>query len=110
MFIAQEFIQACLTPSDINEHLPRLYDLAKTCKSVTELGVRDGVSTRAFLFAGVRLRSYDLYIDQTVKELFDKVKQDGKDVDYLIGNSLEISLESTDLLFIDSYKKPSRSV
>mgnify|MGYP000915273140 CR=1 FL=1 len=103
MIIQSEFIQACLTPSDINEHLPTLYDLAKKCTSVTELGVRDGVSTRAFLFSGVKFRSYDLYLDPTVKSLFDTVRQKlGTDVEYLIGNSLEISIDLTDLLFIDT--------
>jgi len=102
MTLGQEFIQACLTPSDINEHLPKLYDLAKTCNSVTEFGVRDGVSTRAFLFAGVKLRSYDLYLDPKVSALFAEVAKDGIDVSYLQGNTLEIDIEPTDLLFIDS--------
>lgn len=36
-------------PSDINEHLPVLRDLAKDCKSAVEIGLRDLVSTWAVL-------------------------------------------------------------
>lgn len=97
-----EFIRACLIPSDINEHLPTLYDLSRNVSSVTEFGVRDGISTRAFLFAGIKLRSYDLNLNPTVIELFKLSRQEGKDVDYIKGNSLEITIENTDLLFIDT--------
>lgn len=100
--LAREFIQACLVTSDINEHLPTLYDLAKTCKSVTELGVRTGLSTRAFLFSGVKLRSYDLELDPYVVDLFKIAQQEGQDVLYQIGDSRTITLEPTDLLFIDT--------
>lgn len=102
MKLTDEYIRACLIPSDINEHLPTLYDLARTCNSVTELGVRDGISTRAFLFAGVKLRSYDLYLNPSVQELFKEAQIMSKDVAYLIGNSLKISLEPSDILFIDT--------
>lgn len=36
--------------SDIMEHLPRLYEYAKTCDSVLETGVRGCVSSWAFLY------------------------------------------------------------
>jgi GT2 family glycosyltransferase/tetratricopeptide (TPR) repeat protein len=42
---------ACREPSDVNEHLPTLYALAKECEHVTELGTRGGVSTTALLYA-----------------------------------------------------------
>jgi len=43
--------EACSTPSDINEHLPTLFDLTATAGTVVELGTRGGVSTLAFLHA-----------------------------------------------------------
>ena len=96
------FTTACATPSDINEHLPYLYDLAKQCDSVIELGVRDGKSTTAFLLAGSKLRSYDLEIDLNVADLFDEASSLGQDVQYIQGNTWEISIEPCDLLFIDT--------
>ena len=39
------------TPSDINEHVLTLYELALQCSAVLELGMRYGVSTRALLCA-----------------------------------------------------------
>jgi cephalosporin hydroxylase len=43
------FEKARKTPSDINEHIETLRDLARECGSVLELGTRTGVSTIAFL-------------------------------------------------------------
>ena len=40
---------SCRERSDINEHLPTLYEYACKCKHITEMGVRTGVSTTAFL-------------------------------------------------------------
>lgn len=98
-----EYISACKTPSDINEHLPILNILAKGCNHVTELGVRDGKSTRAFLHSGVILRSYDLYLDNNVEELFKIAKLNKYDVEYIKGDSTKIDIEETDLLFIDTW-------
>jgi hypothetical protein len=37
--------------SDINEHLETLRTYAYQCKHITEMGMRDGISTTAFLYA-----------------------------------------------------------
>lgn len=94
---------ARLTKSDINEHIPRLLELASTCEHVTEMGVRTGASTRAFLKAEVVLRSYDLELEQKVIDLFDNCVKAGRDVRYLKANVLAIDIEETDLLFIDTW-------
>lgn len=88
--------------SDIYLHLPKLRKLAETVSSITELGVRDGQSTRAFLVTNCKLRSYDLYLDNEVMTLFRLAREQNKDMTYQIGNSLTINLEPTDLLFIDT--------
>lgn len=50
----------CAKPSDINEHLPTLAHYARLCRTVTEFGVRGGVSTTALLYARPeRLHLYD---------------------------------------------------
>lgn len=97
-----DYLLARATPSDIYLHLEKLHELAMNCESVTEFGVRDGHSTRAFLAADCKLRSFDLYIEPTVDELFQRARAQGKDCQYLIGNTLNITIEETDLLFIDS--------
>jgi predicted O-methyltransferase YrrM len=101
--IEKEYEQLCQIPSDINEHLPVLYNLANTCQHVTEMGVRTGLSTKAFLRTNTTLRSYDFENNTDIESLFLKAKQVGKDVDYIIANVLDIEIEETDLLFIDTW-------
>jgi FkbM family methyltransferase len=47
-FINQKYDMECSRYSDINEHLPTLYNYAMDCESVIELGVRGCVSSWAF--------------------------------------------------------------
>ena len=102
----EEYVFACNEKTDINEHLTMLYSVAKGCEHITEMGVRSGMSTRAFLHADPKkLVCYDIYIDDTVNELFEKAKVNGKDFHYLLGDTTEIQIEQTDLLFIDTLHK-----
>ena len=78
--LLEEYANAVSTPSDINQHLETLRSLAEEVDHVTEMGVRTGMSTRAFLCADVTLRSYDLFIDDGVAELFRIAREAGKDV------------------------------
>lgn len=104
MNLQQEYEIACNTNSDINQHLPILYEAAKDCKHITEMGVRDGLSTRAFLYANPKTYiAYDLNIDPKVEEIFTYCKSQGKDYEYIQADVLEIEIEKTDLLFIDTY-------
>lgn len=102
--LAEEYEGARVGPSDINEHVPILCELAKNCREygVTELGVRYGESTRAFIHAGVKLRSYDVAMFETVEELFAQARRGGQDAKYIYGDSLKIEIEPTDMLFIDT--------
>lgn len=102
--LEREYNIFCHKNSDINEHLPTLFCLSKECVHVTEMGVRDGKSTRAFLNSNVILRSYDLYLDEGVNSLFQIAEKDyGKDVNYIMGDSTQVDIEETDLLFIDTW-------
>jgi hypothetical protein len=104
MNLKQEYENACNTSSDINEHLPKLYEMAKLCNHITEMGVRSGDSTRAFLYASPKKYvSYDLNINQTVNDLFEYCKSNGKDYEYIQADVLKIKIRKTDLLFIDTY-------
>ena len=90
-------------PSDINEHLELLKSLADSVEHVTEMGTRTGNSTRAFLASDVTLRAYDLSLDDYVVKLFELAHKKGKDVKYIESNVLEIDIDETDLLFIDTW-------
>ncbi len=50
--LAALYHEACLTPSDINEHLPTMVELCQEldARKVIELGTRGGVSTIAWLY------------------------------------------------------------
>jgi hypothetical protein len=97
-----EYQRAKNTPSDINQNLHILYDLAKECETVIEMGVRTGVSTRAFLNTGVSLISFDIVKNDEVEILFRLAKSKGKNAQYVIDDVLKIEIQETDLLFIDT--------
>jgi hypothetical protein len=102
-YLESEYEDFCNTPSNINEHLPVLNFYAKLCDTVTEFGVSDGCSTRAFLKENVQLRSYDIVYNKTVDDLFKIAQVQGKDMKYTIADVTKIEIEETDLLFIDSW-------
>jgi hypothetical protein len=67
------------------------------------MGVRTGVSTRALLCSNAgTIRSYDIKLNQDVSRLFDYARLAGKDAEYIQANVLDIDIEQTDLLFIDT--------
>lgn len=97
------------TPSDINEHLPILRDLAKECESVTEIGVRSMVSTWSLLY-GLSINHGQVYtaidIDSPSAEsllLAQKLStKNGISFNFIKENDMNIDIDNTDLLFIDS--------
>jgi hypothetical protein len=97
-----EYQRAKKTPSDINQNLPVLYELAKECETIVEMGVRTGVSTRAFLNTDASLISIDIQKNATVEKLFALADASGKSCQYCIGDTLKIEIAETDLLFIDT--------
>ena len=103
MSLESEYKLACITPSDIFEHIPTLRALADQVRHVTEMGTRLAVSTRAFLASKAAVvRAYDLGIHAGVPELFEQARQEGKDAQIISANVLEIEIKATDLLFIDT--------
>jgi hypothetical protein len=102
-FLQAEYEKEKNTKSDIDEHLYDLHKLASECLHVTEFGSRFGASTKAFLAAPVSLRAYDLSIHAPLMDLFKMARKVGKDVEYTRGNTLEILIEPTDMIFIDTW-------
>lgn len=93
----------CETPSDINEHLPALKAIADVCNHVTEFGVRDVVSTYAFLESKAKIiKAYDINFSHNMNDALRVSEKKGKDLTFIIANTLEVDIEETDLLFIDT--------
>jgi hypothetical protein len=90
-------------PSDINEHIDLLLELGEECSHITEMGVRTGVSTRAFMQTGATLRCYDLELNPRLVEIFKLLQDDGRDVEYIKADVLDLDIVETDLLFIDTW-------
>ena len=90
--------------TDISEHLPTLYMLAKMSKSVVEFGVRGGVSTMAIIAAGKPSIHYDI---SPAPFVFNYPHT------FIQQSSLEAEIPICDLLFIDTehtYKQLSREL
>jgi cephalosporin hydroxylase len=103
MSLKQQYETAVRTPSDINEHLPTLRDLAAECKHVTEFGVRWGASTCAFLNSGASLVSYDINRHPAALRLFELAFEESVPALFIKDNTLEMeSISETDMLFIDT--------
>lgn len=96
--------QAAWAPSDINEHLPTLFGLARECRHVTEMGTRTGRSTRAFLYAQPEvLICYDLERQPEVDLLEQAARSAGRPrFRFCQADVLDVEIEETDLLFIDT--------
>lgn len=95
----------CLRPSDINEHLPTLKRYAEECEHVTEMGVRDIVSTWALLVGHpTKLVCYDVYLptNNRLNKLAEAAKELNVEFEFHQQDVLTIEIEQTDLLFIDT--------
>lgn len=111
--IEKNYLRKCEVPSDINELLPTLRKYAEMSETVTEMGVRSIVSTWAFLAAKVKkLTSIDLahpsaFIQHdkegcNLEVVQNLAKENGIDFNFVQANTLEITIDSCDLLFIDT--------
>ena len=88
--------------SDICEHLDTLKDLAAECDHVTELGFRTGTSFCAFLMGQPKkLVTYDVVIPESSKKRLTELRGNTF-VEFHQANTLEVEIEETDLLFIDT--------
>jgi hypothetical protein len=111
------------TPSDINEHIPALLKYGNECKHITEMGVRWITSTWAFLgCVPEKLISYDMRNPSTwgqggagenaaviqrgyntIEEVYEMAKCIGVDYKFIQANVLDVEIEETDLLFLDTW-------
>lgn len=98
-------------PSDINEHIHILQHYASECNHITECGMRTCTSSWAFLYGLAQTKTeqpkkfigVDLDFHENILDLQRVSKELGIDFRFFIGNDLEINMEPTDLLFIDTW-------
>ena len=100
--INEQYEFQCKRNSDINEHLPTLKKYSEECDHITEMGVRDVVSTWAFLMGEPKkLISYDInQMDEKI--ILDAIKDTDIEFKFILSDTTKIEIEETDLLFIDT--------
>lgn len=88
---------------DIYEHLPTLKSYSEKYNHITEMGVRWGSSTIAFLAGNTsKLISYDIQITNEINHIINLSKTIDTDFIFNKQDTLSIDIETTDVLFIDT--------
>ncbi len=106
--LTSKYENACATPSDINEHLPTLHKYACECSHITECGVRSVVSSYAFAHALVgrpdtKLVQVDPAFHLNIVAFGTECRQEGLPVVFHNESDLTCPMETTDLLFVDTW-------
>lgn len=109
--IIKKYNDLCEKPSDINEHLPTLFNYALLCDSILECGVRRCVSSWAFVYGLLYnndLKDKYLLLNDITECNVDEIKLITKNtllqIDTKWVSNLEINFERNyDLIFIDTW-------
>lgn len=101
--LSSMYADACSIPSDNNEHCSTLHALVAECPFVTEFGVMFGRSTVSFLSAiPKKLTSYDIEKQDVVNQIERLAEDEGVCFEFILADSTAVTIEETDLLYIDS--------
>ncbi len=104
--IHDEYSKAREIPSDMNEHIDTLFDLATECNSVVEGGVRWVVSTWAFILGCAckdgEVHSYCWNLLPEIQRAIDICKDEEVSWHFYDGDWLNRDIPECDLLFIDT--------
>ena len=99
----EQYKRPGLHSDDIVEHLDTLTRYADECDHVTEMGFRVGTSFCALLAAEPKkLITYDIKIDDVYINNFKKLACDKTECVFHEKSTLDVEIEETDLLFIDT--------
>ena len=100
----------CKSHSDINEHLPTLYQYSQECESVIELGVRGVISSYALIYGLLNNKKQTKkillndIIPCNINELLSITNDLPIEVKYEWINDLDLNInENYDLTFIDTW-------
>ena len=109
-FVKNKYNYLSNTSSDINEHLPTLYNYATKCESIIELGVRGCISSWAFTYGLLNNNksTKELFLNDLEKCNIDELLYITKDLDININyewiNDLKLQTrQNYDLTFIDTW-------
>lgn len=109
-FVKNKYTHLSNIPSDINEHLPTLYNYAIKCESIIELGVRGCVSSWAFTYGLLNNNkpTKELFLNDIEKCDIDELLNSSKDLNIKINyewiNDLKLEInQNYDLTFIDTW-------
>lgn len=94
--------------SDINEHFDTLRRYASECDTIVEMGVRQIISTWAFLMGNPKkMISIDFnhpsIFGGNLDEVYEITNETLIDYQFLLANTLACEIEECDLLFIDTW-------
>jgi hypothetical protein len=108
--LENKFNQLCLSPSDINEHLPTIKKYAEECETIVELGVRIPISTFALMMGKPKkLTSVDILHPNhfgggyELELVYEYAKQENIEFSFILNDSISFDFEKCDLLFIDTW-------
>lgn len=111
-YVSYKYLSLCETPSDINEHLPTLHQLATECNTILELGVRSVVSSWAFingLTANLTTINKKLFLNDVdecnISELLEHTNNLPIEIQYQWVNCLDLEFGDNkfDMVFIDTW-------
>lgn len=103
--IYNKLLSMAETQSDIREHMFTLLGYSLHCDHITEMGVRDVISTWAFLAANPKkLVSIDITYSPNIEEAKVLAKEANIEFEFLQQDTIarDFNIEKTDLLFIDT--------
>jgi hypothetical protein len=94
-----------ITPSNIQPELEVIYNYAKSCDIITEFGFGRGKSSSAMIAAKPKkVISYDICDHWALTDKWKKLATEiGVEFIYIQKSSIEVDIELTDMLFIDSW-------
>ena len=108
--VKNQYTILCNKPSDINEHLPTLYEYAKKCESIIELGVRGCISSWAFVNGLLENNSNNknLLLNDinscNITSILEATKDLNVNITYEWTNDLNLDIKNNvDLTFIDTW-------
>lgn len=108
--IVDQYMRCLRTVSDIYQHLPKLLELSVGCETIAEVGVRQAVSTWAFLLGlcldgkpNKQLVCLDLSAPSCVEEIRRMSSACGIRFMFYEGNSATTPLPVVDMMFIDTW-------
>lgn len=102
MDLEAHYQNAITKGSDISEHLSTLSRLTSECQHITEFGICTAQSTRAFLKHDITYIGYDIQIRGEAEEFLQQAKDFGRNVTWYCADTKTVTIEETDLLFIDT--------